>query len=85
MDQEKGEEREKGLNELLDKIASSFKMDEEVWKCLLFAASVAEDFTASFRSGPFKVEIRRRYDGRVEVSYSVKEMDGTERILKKIY
>ncbi len=81
-----GEDKEaRDEDELQKAITASFNLDSEVWKCLLFSASIAEDFSAKFRSDPFSVEIRRRYNGRVEVSYSVKEMDGTERILKKVY
>ncbi len=72
-------------DELVEKIISSFNMDPEVWKCLMFIASIAESFSLKLKSGPITLEVGKRYDGRVEVSYSVKEVDGTERIIKKVY
>jgi hypothetical protein len=72
-------------DEIQEAVSLSLKLSKEIWDCLLFAASISEDFSAKFRSGPFSLEIRKRYDGRVEVSYSVRSMDGTERIIRKVY
>jgi|GEM_PF-1913832 len=72
-------------DEIREAASLSLKLSKEILDCLLFAASISEDFSAKFKSGPFSLEIRKRYDGRVEVAYSVRSMDGTERILKKVY